>query len=57
MTKKEMNERFYEGYLNQLRRGLKPSDVKEKVENNERFDGPLRELIIVKCNALIEILK
>ena len=57
MTKKELNERFYEGYLNQLRRGLKPSDVKEKVENNERFDGPLRELIIVKCNALIEILK
>lgn len=57
VTREEMNERFYKGYLNQLRRGVKPNIVRERIESNEKFDGQLKELIIVKCNALIEILK
>lgn len=57
VTRKEMNERFYEGYLNQLRRGVKSSIVKDRIENNKNFDGKLKELIIKKCDELVKILK
>lgn len=57
MKEKTMNEKFYDGYLNQLRRGIKAERVKESVLNNEKFDGKYKELILKKCDAIIDIMK
>ena len=57
MKEKTINEKFYDGYLNQLRRGVKAERVKESILNNKKFDGEYKELILKKCDAIIDIMK